>query len=360
MPLLEPNFYGLWLGKQTAKGTPNTAPSRRPIQVGGSINAARDDGEENYSDLSKYGNRTDWVNTLIGRGDIVAEATPIELAYLLWLFHGAETVSAIAAQTGPPAIPAVSRHAFVPSPGLGHYFTAFQRVGQSVIQRRQFNDCIINKLVIESSSANKAARVTPSIISLDPGVIYGTDPTAVLPTERPYLFTDASVNAGTSTDGAISVDGVTMRGVTQFNVTIDDAWDVVYGDDTRPYDFQQGTPSVTVACTVHADAVGLARFNTYVYGTASPAAGTKPLRSIPALGSFRGLLRQRDSQGAHNGLALDATVPGVKWAIPDAPAPNPDGGATEFALAGTMRVVPAQQPYTINVDTPTGTAAFTA
>lgn len=356
MPLLEPNYYALWLGKQSAKGTPNTAPTSRPIMVGGNFAVARDDGEENYSDLSKYGARTDWVNSILGNGEPALEGTPTELAYALWLFHGAETVTAV---TGPPA---ASRHKFVPAAGRGHYCTAYMRVGSSVLRKHKFNDCLITRIAIEASSANKAMRVTPRILSLDPAEVYGADPAATLPTDRPFLFTDLSQNGAApapAVDGSLKIDTLTFRGVTQFAFTIDEALEPVYGDDARPYDLVQGTPTVTVGATVYADADGLAQFNRMVYGTAAPAAGTKPLRSIPALGSLEAMLRQRDNTGAFNGRQFRGAVPGVKWAIPDAPAPNPDGGSTELALTGTMRPVAGQDPYTLEVDTASSVVAFT-
>lgn len=356
MPLLEPNFYAWWIGKQTAKGTPNITPTHRPIMVGGDFSVTRDDGEENYSDLTKYGARTDWVNSVLGSGEPVAEATPTELAHLLWLFHGAETVTAV---TGPPT---ASQHRFTPSAGLGHYFTSFLRVGTSTVRRHRFDDCIVTRVAMEASNANKAMRITPRILSLDPAVVFTADPSGVnLPTDRPFLFTDAAVNMtpGATVDGSITVDGVTFRGVTQFALTIDDAWEPVYGDDARPYDFVQGNPSVAISTTILCDAAGYQQWNRLVYGTSTPAAGTKPLRGIPALGSWRGILRQRDNAGAFNGRAFDGTIPGVKWAIPDAPGPNPDGGTVEVALSGTMRPVAAQQPYTIDVHTAASVAAFT-
>ena len=353
MSLLEPNYYGLWVGKQTAKGTPNTTPAKRPIMVGGNLNAPRDDGSENYSDLTKYGASTDWVNSLLGSGELGIQATPTELAYFLWLFHGAETVTAV---TGPPAS---SRHRFVPSTGMGHWFTAMLRVGSTVLRRQQFNDCLVTRWSLEASSANKAARFTPRILSLDPGEVFAADPVAGLPAERPFLHTDLSVNAGAATDGKLELDGTTYRGVTQFSMTVDDAYEPVFGDDTRPYDFTQGTPSVAVGATLLLDSAALQRFNVLYYGTASPTAGTKPLRAIPALGAFKATLRQRDTAGAFNGLELVADVPGVKWTLPEAPAPNPDGGTTELPLTGSMRPVSGQPAYTIDVHTPSAVVAFT-
>lgn len=353
MPLIESNIYALWVGKQSAKGTPNTTPGKRLVMVAGNLGTDRDDGNENYSDLTKYGARTHWVNSLTGSGEPACEATPVELAYLLWLFHGGETVSAV---TGPPT---GSRHRTTPTSAIGHYFTAFLRVGSTVLRRHQHNDCIITRVAIESSSANKAARVTPRILSLDPGVIYATDPVAALPTDRPFLHTDLSLNAGVGSDGSMTLDGVVYRGLTQWNLTIDDAWEPNYGDDSRPYDFHQGTPTVTVGATLLMDAAALARFNALYYGTTTPSAGTKPLRSIAALGSFNGMLRQRDNTGAFNGRVLNGNVPGVKWTLPDAPPPAPDGGQTELALAGTMEPIAGQQPYTLDVETDAGTVAFT-
>ena len=342
MPLLESGLYGAWIGKQTAKGTPNAAPSKRLQMVGGNFGTARDDGEENYSDLTKYGARVDWVNSLTGSAEPVCHATPVETAYMLWLLHGAEVFTAMAAVVGPPAVPAMGRHRFTPTSTMGHYATAFLRVGSSQIRRHQFNDCVVTRAVIEASSANKAARITPRILSLDPAQIYAADPAAALPTDRPFLFTDygqAGGAAAPTIDGSLTMGGVTYRGITQWTFTIDDAWEPIYGDSATPYDFNQGTPTVSVGTTIYADAAGVAKYNLLWYGTATPAAGARPIKSIPSLDSFLGTMRQRDSTGAHAGRELITTVPGVKWAPPDAPAPNPDGGVTEIPLAGTMRPV---------------------
>lgn len=364
MPLLEANQYGAWIGKQTAKGSPNNAPARRLQMVGGNMGATRDDGEENYSDLTKYGARVDWVNSLTGAAEPVCHATPVETAYLLWLLHGAEAVTAVAGAAGPPAVPAMSRHRFTPAGTMGHYCTAFLRVGAGVIRRHQFNDCVVTRAVIEASSANKAARITPRILSLDPAQVYGpSDPAAALPVDRPFLFTDFGQVAGAAAptiDGSLTMGGTVYRGITQYTFTIDDAWEPIYGDSPVPYDFNQGTPTVSVGCTIYADAAGVAKYNALWYGTPTPAAGARPIKSIPALDSFEGLMRQRDSAGAHAGRELRTALPGVKWAPPEAPAPNPDGGVTEIPLAGTMRPVAGQPAYTVDVLTDAATTAFVA
>lgn len=353
MSLLEPNFYGAWIGKQSAQGSPNTTPSQRLVKTGGQVVDRRSDGKEQYSDLTKYGNYTDWVDSIIGEGELGIEATPTELAYLLWLFHGGESVTAV---TGPPA---ASRHQFTPALGQGYWFTLFERVGNQVARRLQHNDCLMTKWTLEASVANKAVKFTPRILSLDPAVPYATDPSASLPTTRPFLHTDLSANGGASADGSLTLGGTTYRTVSNVRVEVDDAWEPVYGDSDRPVDFVQGDPGASVAATLLFDSAALAKFNMLHYGTASPAAGTKPIRQIPATDSFSATYRQRDNTGAWNGLQLDISIPAVKWTLPDAPAPNSGGGMTELALVGEMRRPSSGAAYTIGVNCASGVAAFT-
>lgn len=360
MTLLEPNIYGLWLGKQSAKGSPNTSPGKRMVHVAGGLNWQREDGSENYSDGTKYGTSSDWVNTLLGSGEPGIEATPIESAYLWWLFSGAETIVNNGAVVGPPAIPATTRHVYTPSLGKGFWFTAFTKVGASNVIRQQHNDCLITKIVMESSTANKPLRITPTIVSLDPGYPYTSDPTATLPTERTFLHTDLAVAQGGATDGSLALNGTTFRGVTQYTFTVDDAWTPQYGDNYRPYDLSQGTPTVAVSATLLLDADALALWNTLAYGSSTPAAGTAPLTTPGANGSFAATSRQRSSSGASNGLQCDIAIPSVKWTVPPAPEPNPDGGATEIVLAGAMRSPSSGSQYTVGFNLPTGTAAFTS
>lgn len=351
--MLEQDIYALWGGKQTAKGTPNTAPAHRLVQIGGDLNVAKDVGSQAYSDLSKYGGTVDWVNSVLGQGDPVIEATPTELAWLLWMFHGAETVTAI---TGPPA---QSKHAFVPSSGRGHWGTFFKRIGQSVIQRQQFNDCLVTRLQIEGSTGQKDVRITPHVLSLDPAEVKTSDPVQAMPVDVPFLYTDGAAS--------FTIDGSVFTGQSQFTLVLDDDVNLAFGDGVTPFDSYEGNPVVTIGITMLLDAAALGRYNNLVYGSSSPSAGTKPLKSITPLGSYGFSLKQKDTAGAINGRQFDLAIPGagatgggVRWQIPDAPGPNPDGGATEIALAGSMRPPSAGNAYTLDVYTAAADVAFTA
>jgi hypothetical protein len=62
------------------------------LQVGGDFELNRDVGSVNVSDGTKYGSQIRYINTLSGcRHARRIEATPSELASLLWLAHGGET-----------------------------------------------------------------------------------------------------------------------------------------------------------------------------------------------------------------------------------------------------------------------------
>lgn len=343
-PILEPSYYALFAGKQTAQGTPLAAPTRRLVQVAGDFAWARDDGSEEYSDLSKYSPRTDWVNSLLGQGEPGIEATPTELAWLLWIYHGAETVAAV---TGPPA---AQKHTFVPSTGRGHFAAFWRVVGNLVQQSHRMNDCIINGITIEGSTANKAVRVTPSILSLDPGEVFAKPSTPVIPTDKPFLYTD-----GTS---SFTMDSTVYKEQTEFSLSLTEDLRAEFGDDIIPADLAQGNPGATIGITMLASQAVVNRWNTRMYGSASPAAGTKPLKAIDANGSYSAYLKQRDSAGALNGREFKLTIPSVRWTIPPAPGPDVGGATPTIAFAGELR--PSGSPlYTIDVNTANTDVAFT-
>jgi len=81
----------LFWGKQSAKGTENTTPAHRGLQVAGDFGLNRDVGSVQVSDGTKYGSQVRFLNTMNGAGTPGIEATPSELGSLLWLAHGAET-----------------------------------------------------------------------------------------------------------------------------------------------------------------------------------------------------------------------------------------------------------------------------
>ena len=59
-----------------------------------------------------------------------------------------------------------------------------------------------------------------------------------------------------------------------------------YGDDVTPLDLVPGTPSIGVATTILADTAGVQEYNKRIYGAASPAPGTAPIKDLEAIGAY--------------------------------------------------------------------------
>lgn len=93
--LLEPNLHHIWLAKQSTLGTPiaTTAMTKKPKLVDGGLALETDSGSEPFSDGTQFGDQQTYVNSQTGAGAPAFMADPDILAYLLWLFHGVETVS---------------------------------------------------------------------------------------------------------------------------------------------------------------------------------------------------------------------------------------------------------------------------
>lgn len=343
MALQELQIYGLWAGKQSARATANATPGKRFKQVGGAFQLARADGGENYSDMTQFTPTEDWVDTIIGNGSPALLGTPEELAYQFWLLEGGEATSAV---TGPPA---KTKHTATPLPGLGFWSTWVTRQGSSVVDRLQHVDCQIGQLQIEGGTGAKSVRCTPTIMSLDPDVQLAADPAAALPTKATFLYTDGT--------GRFTIDGTTFRGHSAFTLVINKDLQPAYSDDVTVYDIAIGNATITISVTLFFDSNGLAQWNKLVYGTTTPAAAAKPLHTIPALGSYAFDLRARDAAGAVTGDKFVMSVGSVKWAVPDKPPPNPDGGVGEITLAGTARKSGSNPAYQVDIDC--DAAAFT-
>ena len=346
MAVTESNIYALWAAKQSAKGTPATTAIKRLQQVGGDLDTNREDGAEAFSDLDRFGGAVDYINTIQGTGEPVIHAQPNATAYLCWLFFGGEAFTAATGSTAP-------KYVFTPQTNTGYWATFWKRVGLSEIVRQKFNDCKVATLKIEGSTANKIVKVTPTIVSLDPGEKFAADPAVAAEEAKPFLYTDAV--------GTFTIDGTVFTAQTQFAVTMEAGLAPYQGDAIKFQDMVAGAANITMeGPTILLDTDGLAKYNSIIYGTASPSAGAKPATTAPAVGSFscefvRGSGATRES--------LKIELPGVKWSPDLAVAPNPDGGAIELALNGQMRKVSGSPAIRITVETGgTGgdTAAHTA
>lgn len=337
----------------TGKGAtalPTSSEMERLLMVGGDLDAQRTDGSENFSDLDRWGNSWDFVNTIVGQGSPVIEAQADQLAWLLWMFFGGEVFTAKSAAVSPP------KYVFEPGASGGFWGTYWKRVGLTDVVRQKFADSLITGLRLEGSTANKVVKATPTLLSLDPGIAFslGEEPTAAVNlTQAPFIYTEGAA--------AFKLDGTVYRGHSQFAVVIDDAKTPTYGDDVVPFSIVTGNAAVTLeGVTLQLDEESLARYYAQIYGKTNPVPGDKPIKSVPTWGSYEFTLTRNAADGnADKRLSFKVEIPQVKWSPDLNITPNPDGGAIELAFGGSMRKQ-AATPKSIRITVETGAGRNTA
>lgn len=237
------------------------------------------------------------------------------------------------------------QHVATPADTGGFYSTWVKSVGKTVVHRDQFNDCRIQSLRLEGSSASKLVKATLTWVSLDPGQGIAADPTKTDDGTKPLLYTEAQ--------GTFTIDGAVFTGHSAFASTL--SWGLVeyYGDGATGQDFTNTVAKATLdAATILLDAQGISRYNQQIYGTPTPAPTQKPMQVVPANGSYS---CQFSRVNQYTGLVSESVkyeMPGVKW-NPNLNIPaNPAGGPVEFPMAGEMRKVAGQPPWRVTTVNP--------
>ncbi len=302
------------------------------------------------------------VNPLSLAGAIVAAGGPINTTPVTLTFSGplanmpvpllTANNTGLTGGTVTPTMTTVGagfQHVCTPADTGGFYSTWVKSVGKTVIHRSQYNDCRIQSLRLEGSSASKILKMTPTFASLDPGQVVTADPTQPDDGTKPLLYTEAQ--------GTFTIDGAIYRGHSAFASTVTWGLAEFYGDAVIPQDIINTRANATLdAATILLDAQGLSRYNQQIYGTPTPAAGAKPIQVTPPNGSYSNLFSRINP---YTGLASESVkyeMPGVKW-NPNLNIPaNPAGGPVEFPMAGEFRKVAGQPPWRLTVVTPNDAA----
>lgn len=257
------------------------------------------------------------------------------------------------------------KHVTTPSSSGGFYFGIAKEVGKSTVYRAQFNDCRAQSLRVEGSSASKVVKITPTVLSLNPGEIMGEAPEKTDDGITPFIFTEAA--------GTLQIDGTSYHGQSGFAVMFTWGLNEYYGDQVHPFDVINNVATASIeGVTLLIDQAGLERYNSQIYGTTTPASGTKPLEVLPLMGSYKVIFSRKSLYT--NGVSESLTVEmfGVKWSPTLAIPANPAGGAVELSFTGQMRKTPggiyaketkseaeAHGPFRVTVENYLDKAAFT-
>jgi hypothetical protein len=125
-----------------------------------------------------------------------------------------------------------------------------------------------------------------------------------------------------------------FTGQTQFQVTLNLDLSFVYGDSVTPFDLQRGNVGATIATSVLFDDTMLAKWNTWIYGTAAPTAGTKPLGRIPPVGSYSAQPRQEGLRRQHDRVVQPRVPRASSGTSRTAQARTRMPGSAEVGLSG--------------------------
>jgi hypothetical protein len=315
------NIFALWAGAQTGPGAPAATADKKLRQVDGQLAIQRDLASVGFGDGRVFANGTDFTNTLVGGGSPVIQAQPGSGA---WLIAQAFGQDAFTAGTGT----APSTHVLTPGTS-GRWLTFWTTVGQGTVSAKQrFADARIGSLVLSASQAQKDARVTATVIALDPGVIYDTDPVAADDGEDPFLYTQA--------EGTFNIDARGAGAITTVSeVTLTYTWALApwYGDSVKPRALIASRGEVTCNFTLLLDDQTLPIYNLIHYGTETPAVGASPMNTVH-YGSLDFLLAYGVGD-AHRSLRVQ--VPRIAYRTDVAVAGRVDGGAIEMAVGGMVR-----------------------
>jgi hypothetical protein len=319
--VLSSNQFGVWIARQSAKGFPATSAARQLRVVSGQMTTEKEQGSENYGDGRRFSTAADYVTTVMGSGEVTAQGTPADVAYLAHLILGGQAFSEPDENASGVNIADADENG-------GVYFTLWQSIGEGdTAIRQRYDDCRVGSLTLEASTGTPTLHAVANIMSLRPGhkIAPASVPTVAQSEIDPLLFTEGT--------GQLQIDGIAYGEISQFQVEITDELTPLFGDDTRPFDLAPGRSSATVSWTMVLTSDTLPMWNELVYGTTSPAAGAQPVDEV-----LHGSVNFKLSRGT------GATEESVQISVPRIafqPAPavefQPDGGAIELGMSGEYR-----------------------
>lgn len=223
------NFYTLAIGKQTAKGVPQTTPTYKLKVTAGDISPIRDEITLSETDANRQQGKTVIVGAKIeGSPDFYCR--PDDLGLLNYGVMGANADSG----TNPNYI----HTATMLNSGALPYFTIYKAIGSTVLVDR-YSDCRIGGMKVKGQAGQ------PLSVSLDVAGISAllgqTDPVLTPVTQDPLVYPQVTVRKG----------GGYPATVESFEIDISNGMQPLQGDGSIfPYDIVPGELTVSGTMTL--------------------------------------------------------------------------------------------------------------
>jgi hypothetical protein len=323
----EGSQFQYWLGKQSAQGTPaaDAALDLALAVVGGDVSINLEVGQERWP---TYGGRfyssVRWIDALAGQGELQCAGHPSTVGKLLRYFlGGTDTVTG----TG-PYVHTLATGAGSNWLGLKRRVGVGEGSGAGAPRIERYNDARITQLVIAGSTASKMVRCTPTFLVADPGEVAVGIPSATLPSERPFVYTDGT---GAFKFSTTTGTAVVNPDTTSFEITLNDALTAAPGDGVVPLGYLPGESLATIALECTCATSSIQEYNKLIYGHHPLVTGDKPIATVPTSGALDILL----SYGAGAALrSFKLTMPNVSWTPTGQIATNTDGSVVTLTFTG--------------------------
>lgn len=326
--------------KQTAKGTVAAAAgtgvgTNRPKWVSGQLAAKSMLGSEEYLDGQRFASPAQYVDKVGGDvGELVLQAQPENGGLFAAQILGSDVVTGVADPY---------THTVASSGTAGAWGSWWQKVGSTVGPERElFWDSKIAKLTMEVGRDQKVMHYQLAIMALVAGEVYAADPAKGEDATDPFYWTDVT--------GAVTFDGIVLTEAHGETLEIDTGMEAFYGDNIQPDQLIEKKGTITRTLQAIVTDVTLAKFRLAVYGTATPAAGAKPTKTV-----YKVSASTVYTKSATRTLRIDTPNIAVK---PDdmVVAADPEGGAQELAFGGLCLKQGATAALTVTALTGDATA----
>lgn len=321
-------------GKQSAKGTiavaaTTTVGYNRIKHVGGGFRDGKQLASEEYSDGNRFGSPTTFTNFVGGAvGTVMLQAQPENIG----LFYAQILGSDVVTGASDPYT-----HTITGSNTGGTWGTWWQKLGSAVGPERQaFWDSKISRLVDNAPRERNVRHLELDVAALNAAQVFTTDPGKTEDTSDPYLATESQ--------GAMTFDGTVIAEVSDSICEVNTGITPFFGDAITPAQLIEGKGSITRSFSSIVTDETLLKYHKAIYNTASPSAGTVPVKDV-----FYANISQVTTRSATRTATV--TTPRVAIDPTEFPAmtPLPEGGELAIPFGGRALKSGATPPLTVIV-----------